>query len=568
MKTSNACAVIAATFLTNAALSGTAIAETQMLAVNMGGEAVTSGDAEYATEAYVTGGNVTVDDERGNGLQEGFIGTVYQTNRWGGQFDLALPVPPGDYVLELHFAETYHNDPGARIMEVSVEGTPVLRDFDILGVNGGDINVPVVQRIEGVRPDAAGDPGLIEIRMNTIRDNALLSAVRVICTDTDAACRERSAAAEAERLAAAERAAAAARAYWQGYWVFHESGRNDWDEMQRAMYDNGVVVTERGAIAAIRLRDMACQFVFGPGDRPEDMPYMGDNCPASRTIEAFRLLENHRGGLTLAGKINGRDWALDYFKELDARTRPATPPAGVALDIVGITLAPTVAEQMAMIEAAFPDPRTPDAKWTRQTYRSGGARWIYETEARADWMFRHSKNAFAVFSDQDAETAAPMAIARYWHPDSAEQPLPEVLTDALIRKYGPPSQEIMGSVSRTRIGIQWNFDMDGNLIEGACPMRELQSFNGRVIMDDRTVGQSADISVRSGCGWSIDARFPTYPGRPVDEASFVISDVSRLAIGFWERMAGRFDDRVASVMEQSAAQSAQQDRQKKVVPDL
>ena len=59
-----------------------------------------------------------------------------------------------------------------------------------------------------------------------------------------------------------------------------------------------------------------------------------------------------------------------------------------------------------------------------------------------------------------------------------------------------------------------------------------------------------------------------WSGRPVDEASFVISDVSRLAIGFWERMAGRFDDRVASVMEQSAAQSAQQDRQKKVVPDL
>jgi hypothetical protein len=62
---------------------------------------------------------------------------VYQTERYG----VATYTIPGltagnNYTVCLHFAEIYWRQVGQRIFNVSINGTPVLSNFDILATAG------------------------------------------------------------------------------------------------------------------------------------------------------------------------------------------------------------------------------------------------------------------------------------------------------------------------------------------------------------------------------------------------------------------------------------------------
>jgi hypothetical protein len=57
------------------------------------------------------------------------------------RYDLSeyrIPLPNGNYIVKLHFAETYDDlyGPGERIFSVKIEGRPVLVDFDPFGETG------------------------------------------------------------------------------------------------------------------------------------------------------------------------------------------------------------------------------------------------------------------------------------------------------------------------------------------------------------------------------------------------------------------------------------------------
>jgi hypothetical protein len=59
-------------------------------------------------------------------------GRLYQTNRHDASFSYRFDVPNGNYEVRLHFAEVYPNAFGAsrRVMNVSIQNTPVLQNFD------------------------------------------------------------------------------------------------------------------------------------------------------------------------------------------------------------------------------------------------------------------------------------------------------------------------------------------------------------------------------------------------------------------------------------------------------
>jgi len=72
---------------------------------------------------------------------------VYQTERYGSarsSFSYAVPFSNGNYKVSLHFAETYVTGPGRRIFSASINGTPVLTNFDIYAAAGG-MNIAVVK---------------------------------------------------------------------------------------------------------------------------------------------------------------------------------------------------------------------------------------------------------------------------------------------------------------------------------------------------------------------------------------------------------------------------------------
>jgi hypothetical protein len=71
---------------------------------------------------------------------------VYNAERYGqgSSFAYNIPVSNGKYRVSLDFAETYVTGPGKRLFSVSMNGTPVLTNFDIYAAAGG-MNIAVVK---------------------------------------------------------------------------------------------------------------------------------------------------------------------------------------------------------------------------------------------------------------------------------------------------------------------------------------------------------------------------------------------------------------------------------------
>src|SRR6202011_6137559 len=63
---------------------------------------------------------------------------LYQTERYG-QFTYNFAVPNGNYTVLLKFAEIYWTQAGQRIFNVSINGNPVLTNFDILATAGAPL---------------------------------------------------------------------------------------------------------------------------------------------------------------------------------------------------------------------------------------------------------------------------------------------------------------------------------------------------------------------------------------------------------------------------------------------
>lgn len=103
-------------------------------AVNAGGDVFTDSEGiAWTTDAGFTGGTSspatadvasTTDDP------------LYASRRKGSSFTYRFPIQPGDYVLELYFAETYYNASGQRLMNITAEGTTLVSGLDLFSVGG------------------------------------------------------------------------------------------------------------------------------------------------------------------------------------------------------------------------------------------------------------------------------------------------------------------------------------------------------------------------------------------------------------------------------------------------
>ena len=64
---------------------------------------------------------------------------VYQTNRFGN-FTYTIPgfTAGANYIVDLHFAETFWTAPGQRLFNVLINGKQVLTNYDIFASAGGE----------------------------------------------------------------------------------------------------------------------------------------------------------------------------------------------------------------------------------------------------------------------------------------------------------------------------------------------------------------------------------------------------------------------------------------------
>jgi Malectin domain len=109
---------------------------------------------------------------------------VYQTARvtttaGSGSFTYTIPglTAGTNYLVRLHFAETFWTTAGSRKFNVSINGTQVLTNFDIFATAGGQ-NIANVQ--EFTMP--ANSSGQLVITFTSVTDKALISGIEIDTT--------------------------------------------------------------------------------------------------------------------------------------------------------------------------------------------------------------------------------------------------------------------------------------------------------------------------------------------------------------------------------------------------
>ena len=134
--------------------------------------------------AYVAGGTIgavasaTIDT---SGLVAPAPQAVYQSERYGN-FTYTFPglISGVSYKVRLHFAETYWTAAGQRRFNVTINGTQVLTNFDIIAVAGA-ANKAVVNEFNAV---ASG--GQIVVQYTTVTDNARANGIEILLSQPPA----------------------------------------------------------------------------------------------------------------------------------------------------------------------------------------------------------------------------------------------------------------------------------------------------------------------------------------------------------------------------------------------
>ncbi len=98
---------------------------------------------------------------------------VYLTEHFGLDA-YRITCPNGTYSVVLHFAETYHEDPGMRVFDVSIEGKKVLSDFDTVKAAGKDLTA-VSKTFEVKVTD-----GELTIEFGINTENPMINGIEVI----------------------------------------------------------------------------------------------------------------------------------------------------------------------------------------------------------------------------------------------------------------------------------------------------------------------------------------------------------------------------------------------------
>jgi hypothetical protein len=142
--------------------------------VNCGGAAAGTFAADTNYVGGGTASNPSVIDTAGlsNPAPQG----VYQTVRQGTfSYTFGGVVPGGPCKVRLHFAENYWTVAGKRIFNVSLNGTQVMTNFDIVAVTGGKSKAVIREFTVN-----ASNTGQVGISFATLSDQAECSGIEVI----------------------------------------------------------------------------------------------------------------------------------------------------------------------------------------------------------------------------------------------------------------------------------------------------------------------------------------------------------------------------------------------------
>jgi len=149
--------------------------------INTGGLQTIAGGQIFKGDEFSSGGNTTEVSIPIAGTNDD---ALYQSERFGA-FSYEIPVPAdGDYDIRLHFAETFFGvgsqpgGPGSRVFNVSIEGNPVLTNFDILS------EVDAATALQKEFDNIAVSDGFASIAFTAVTQNPKISGIEILPPDT------------------------------------------------------------------------------------------------------------------------------------------------------------------------------------------------------------------------------------------------------------------------------------------------------------------------------------------------------------------------------------------------
>jgi chitodextrinase len=167
----------------NQASATTQAGSTQFIAINAGGPA----DGSFVADEDFTGGakidhantintsKVTTHPAPAAVYQSARVGAT-QASGVGAPFTYTIPglTPGSSHSVQLYFCETFFTTKGSRVFNVSINGTQVLTNFDIVAASGGE-NIANLQQFT-VPANASGQ---YVITFTSVTNNALISGIEI-----------------------------------------------------------------------------------------------------------------------------------------------------------------------------------------------------------------------------------------------------------------------------------------------------------------------------------------------------------------------------------------------------
>jgi beta-glucosidase len=171
-------------------------------AVGSGGSSAASSQASATTQSVVVTPQAIAINAGGPGTgsflpDQDFVGgtTVFHSNTINTA-NVNSPAPPAvyqsgrvgnftytigglktsiNYVVRLHFCETYWTSSGSRVFNVSINGSPVLSNFDIFAAAGGQ-NIANIQQFT----QPVNSSGQLILQFTTLVNNSLINGIEII----------------------------------------------------------------------------------------------------------------------------------------------------------------------------------------------------------------------------------------------------------------------------------------------------------------------------------------------------------------------------------------------------
>jgi len=161
---------------TNQASATTQVAPPLTVQINSGGPTVSP---FVADEDYIGGSTI----DHANTINTSKVtnpapAAVYQTARVDNfTYTIGGFNPGSSQLVRLHFCETYFTTTGSRTFNVSINGTQVLTDFDIVAASGGE-NIANIQQFT----EPANSSGQYVIAFTSVVNESLISGIEILPT--------------------------------------------------------------------------------------------------------------------------------------------------------------------------------------------------------------------------------------------------------------------------------------------------------------------------------------------------------------------------------------------------